>query len=175
MNPEKTILPGFLVADLYRNNLVIIDDGAQPVEETTAAAPAQTKKQWFLGSNLQKITLVVSEKEAAYLEDASLRFLTAILDACKYNLGDVAIVNHHKDAVVYSRIKQELTPRALILFGITTQQLQLPFTIPDYQVQSYDQCQLLVAPPLHTMLGESQEARLEKSKLWLCLKKMFSL
>jgi hypothetical protein len=175
MSSEKTILPGFLVADLYRNNLVIIDDGAQPVEETTAAAPGQTGKQWFLGSNLQKITLVVSEKEAAYLEDASLRFLTAILGACKYNLGDVAIVNYHKDPVVYSRIKEELTPRALILFGITTQQLQLPFTIPDYQVQSYDQCQFLVAPPLPAMLGESQEARLEKSKLWLCLKKMFSL
>lgn len=174
MSSEKTILPGFLVADLYRNNLVIIDDGAQPVEETTAT-PAQTEKQWFLGSNLQKITLVVSEKEAAYLEDASLKFLTAILGACKYNLGDVAIVNHHKDAVVYSRIKQELTPRVLILFGITTQQLQLPFTIPDYQVQSYDQCQFLVTPPLPAMLGESQEARLEKSKLWLCLKKMFSL
>jgi hypothetical protein len=174
MSSEKTILPGFLVADLYRNNLVIIDDGAQPVEETTAT-PVKTEKQWFLGSNLQKITLVVSEKEAAYLEDASLKFLTAILGACKYNLGDVAIVNHHKDAVVYSRIKQELTPRVLILFGITTQQLQLPFTIPDYQVQSYDQCQFLVAPPLPAMLGESQEARLEKSKLWLCLKKMFSL
>jgi hypothetical protein len=175
MSSEKTILPGFLVADLYRNNLVIIDDGAQPVEETIAAASGQTGKQWFLGSNVQKITLVVSEKEAAYLEDASLRFLTAILGACKYNLGDVAIVNYHKDPVQYSRIKEELAPRALILFGITTQQLQLPFTIPDYQVQSYDQCQFLVAPPLPAMLGESQEARLEKSKLWLCLKKMFSL
>ncbi|NCI47922.1 hypothetical protein [Sediminibacterium soli] len=179
MNPEKTILPDFLIAELYKNSLVILD-GGQPVEETIVreepvSVPEKKEKQWFLGSNVQKITLVVNEKEAAYLADDSLKFLTSILGACKLNLGDVAIVNYRATAVDYAQVKEQLAPRSLILFGVSAQALRLPFTIPDYQVQSYDQCQFLIVPPLEKMLGDSQEAKLEKSKLWLCLKKIFHL
>jgi hypothetical protein len=173
LKPEKTRLPGFLVADLYRNNLVIIDHGGQNVE-TTASEPAE-ERQWWLGSNLQKITLIVNEQDAVFVNESSLQFLSAILGACKRNLGDVAIVNRHNQAVSYPTIKATLEPRCLLLFGVTAQEAGLPFAIPHYQVQQYDGCSILLAPALSAMLGETQEAKLEKSKLWLCLKKIFNL
>jgi hypothetical protein len=175
MNSENSLLPDFLIADLYKHSLVIIDGEPKEEKINTKPGKADTEHQWYLGSNLQKITLIVSEIEAVYLPDASLQFLSAILGACKLNLGDVAIVNYHNDAVDYLSLKEKLSPRFFLLFNVTAKQVQLPFTVPHYQVQQYDNCSFLLAPSLETMLGESQAAKLEKSKLWLCLKKMFAI
>jgi len=175
MNPDNIQLPDFLIADLYRHSIVIVDEGPAAEETTPKAGKPITERQWYLGSNLQKITLMVNEKQAVYLQDDSLQFLSAILAACKLNLGDVAIVNYHNDPVNYNFLKENLSPRFLWLFGVTAQQIQLPFTVPHYQVQQHDNCNFLLAPSLATMLGSTQEAKLEKSKLWLCLKKMFSV
>jgi hypothetical protein len=175
MNDEKIQLPGFLIADLYKNSLVITGDEPVAEKKIPKAKGQAIDRQWYLGSNLQKITLLVNEKEAVYLQDDSLQFLSNILGACKLNLGDVAIVNYHNDQVDYTSIKEKLSPNYLLLFGVTAQQVQLSFTVPHYQVQKYDGCQFLLAPPLDTMLGNTQEAKLEKSKLWLSLKKMFNI
>ena len=175
MNSENIQLPQFLISDLYKHSLVIVDGEAKPEKPETPQAKAKPETQWYLGSNLQKITLIVSEKEAVYLDDISLQFLTTILGACKLNLGDVAIVNYHNEPVTYAFLKEKLSPAFLILFGITAKQIKIPFTVPDYQVQKYDNCHFLLTPPLEKMLGNSQEAKLEKSKLWLCLKKMFTI
>ncbi|MEO7530299.1 MAG: hypothetical protein ABIS69_02775 [Sediminibacterium sp.] len=175
MNDAKIQLPDFLIADLYKHSIVLAGD--EPKKERTQLkkeVPA-TERQWYLGSNLQKITLLVREKEAVYLPDASLHFLSNILGACKLNLGDVAIVNFHNDPVDYAFLKEKLTPTFILLFGVTAQEVQLPFSIPYYQVQKYDGRQFLLNPSLDTMLGDGQEAKLEKSKLWLSLKKMFNV
>ena len=175
MNEENIHLPGFLIADLYKSSLVIADDEPKTEKKMPKTEKPTTERQWYLGSNLQKITLFVSEKDAVYLQDASLQFLSNILGACKLNLGDVAIVNYHNDPVDYSFLKEKLSPNYLLLFGVTAQQVKLSFTIPHYQVQKYDNCQFLLCPSLDTMLSNTQEAKLEKSKLWLCLKKMFNV
>lgn len=164
-NPQ---LPDLLLADLYRHSLVVV--------ETEAKKPApEPERQWFLGSNLQKITLIVSEPDAVYLGDESLQFLSSILGACKLNLGDVAIINLAREQTDYNAIKQRLTPRYLVMFGVTAAEIKLPFTVPHYQVQPYDKCDVLLAPALQLMLGTGQDAKLEKSKLWLCLRKMFGI
>jgi hypothetical protein len=176
--PDPIQLPDFLIANLYRHSLVILDDEQRPGETATpvSMATAETAtREWYLGSNLQKITLVVIQKDAVYVNDESLRFLSNILGACKLNLGDVAIVNYHTEPVNYTFLKENTSPQHLILFGITAQQIQLPFTIPNYQVQKYDNCNFLIAGGLEMMLGDNQEAKLEKSKLWLSLKKMFNV
>ncbi len=175
MNEENIQLPDFLIAELYKNSLIVTDELPKPVKTKPKQGKPIAERGWYLGSNLRKITLLVSEKDAVYLQDDSLQFLSAILGACKLNLGDVAIVNFENDPVDYGFLKEKLSPSFLLLFGVTAQQVQLPFTIPFYQVQKYDACQFLLAPSLHTMLGTTQEAKLEKSKLWLCLKKMFDV
>lgn len=175
MSEENTRLPDFLLADLYKNSLVITEDEPKTERKTPQPENPASERQWYLGSNLRKITLLVSEKDAVYLKDESLNFLSAILGACKLNLGDVAIVNCHTEAVTYPLLQEKLQPGFLLLFGVNASDVQLPFTIPHYQIQRYDNCQILLAPALESMLGTSQEAKLEKSKLWLCLKKMFNV
>ncbi|HVZ24909.1 MAG TPA: hypothetical protein VG842_02580, partial [Sediminibacterium sp.] len=170
-------LPPALLASLYKDHLIQGEEPVVRIPETVTRKeePTAKKEAWFLGSNLQKITLLVSEKEAVYVSEASLQLLTALLGACRKNLGDVAIVNLAVYPMDYETIKARLLPTTLLLFGIPPATIALPFTIPDYQVQSYDHCQILIAPALSSFLGESADARLEKSKLWLCLKKIFNL
>jgi hypothetical protein len=175
MNSEDKILPAFVLADLFRSSLVIMDDEPKVQKEQPKTVITNTERQWYLGSNLRKITLLVNEKDAVYLQDDSLQFLSSILGACKLNLGDVAIVNYHNDPVNYSFLREKLSPDYLILFGVTAKEIQLPFMVPHYQVQKHDNRSFLLAPSLHTMLGTSQEAKLEKSKLWLSLKNMFGI
>ena len=93
----------------------------------------------------------------------------------KLNLGDVSIINFYNEPIDYQQIKEKLSPSYLLLLGVTALQIKLPFSVPHFQVQKYDNCQVLLAPSLENMLGNSQEAKLEKSKLWLCLKKMFTI
>jgi hypothetical protein len=174
MNSSKYQLPDLLIADLYKQSLVLIP-GEEPLSQNQPALNPIALRERYLGNNQKKITILVNEKEAAYLEDDALQFLSAILGACKLNLGDVAIVNYEKDPLGYSELKEKLSPRFMLLFDVTAKQLQLPFTVPFYQVQQYDSCQFLLAPSLIRMLGDSQEAKLEKSKLWLSLKKMFGV
>ncbi len=176
MNSTNNPFPDYLLADLYKNSLVIVNEDIKHNSNTPfePEKPSQVK-QWYLGNNLQKITLLVREKEAVYLTDDSLQFLSSILGACQLNLGDVAVINYHNDPVSYAFIKENLTPRFVLLFGVNANQIQLPFTVPHYQVQQHDNCTFLLVPELEKLLGETKEAKLEKSKLWLCLKKMFNI
>ncbi len=175
MNVNKIELPGFLIAELFKNNLVISEQEPPNDSILPSSEIQSSNREWYLGSNLRKITLLVSEKEAVYLLDDSLQFLTSILGACKLNLGDVSIINFYNHPIDYQEIKEKLSPNYLLLLGVTAQQVKLPFSVPHFQVQKYDNCELLLAPSLENMLGNSQEAKLEKSKLWLCLKKMFTI
>lgn len=175
MNSENSPLPGFVLADLFKNSLVIMDDEPRAEKELPKKPVITPTRQWYLGSNLRNITLLVHEKEAAYLPDDSLNFLSSILGACKLNLGDVAIVNHYNDPVTYTQLKEKLLPQYLIFFGLGTKEIQLPFMFPNYKVQKHDNCSFLSAPGLETMLANTQEAKLEKSKLWLSLKSLFSI
>ncbi|BFG69191.1 hypothetical protein KACHI17_00720 [Sediminibacterium sp. KACHI17] len=173
--PNSPILPDFVLPDLYKNHLVIVNEPSVANKIEKKKVDSAPKEPEFLGNNQKKITILVAEKEAVFLNDHALQFLSAILTACKLNLGDVAIVNLSTHQLSYTEIKEWLTPKYMILFDIEASAIQMPFRLPFYQVQAYDQCSILCAPPLHTMMGDTREAKLEKSKLWLSLKNMFNL
>lgn len=190
MGSERLQLPDFVLADLYKSSLVVMENTAQSVLERSQnvqppvaeSLPAQQPpvekrivKQEFLGNNEKQITILVNNDSDVYLNDIHLNFLSNILIACKLNLGDVAIVNLHRTAVDFAQLKHWTQPRHLLAFHVDPAHIHLPFTLPHYQVQQYDQCSLLFAPSLTMMEGDSKEAKLEKSKLWLSLKKMFNL
>jgi hypothetical protein len=176
MSTEKTQLPDFVIANLYTDLLVLGNDvGTQKYESSTAIATNNPEKQWYLGNNGKKITLLIKEADVAFINDQHLQFLSNILNACKLNLGDIALVNHQNTALVYNELKQKVQPKFIIAFDLQPKEIQLPFTIPNYQVQVHDNCKFLFASSLKTMEGDSQEAKLEKSKLWASLKNMFQL
>ena len=128
-----------------------------------------------MGDNQKKITILLKDSSAVHVADESLQFLTAILAACKLNMGDVAIVNTANQAINYAQIKTELQPKTIILFDINAASIALPFEVPQYQVQQYDNSTLLFSAPLQSMLVKTDAAKLEKGKLWNALKKTFNI
>lgn len=132
-------------------------------------------ENWYLGKNAKNITILVHETDAVFLNDANLDFLTKILGACKLNMGDVAVINTARYLALFPEIKKELAPSTYILFGVKTTDIQLPFIIPDYQIQPYDQSKFLAAPAFDRFTGNHAEAKLEKTKLWVSLKTLFNI
>lgn len=188
MSFENIQLPDFVVAGLYKDALVILNDVQASVPHTVTPTPPQPEDKiqqpaqpvkpdtpWYLGNNNKQITIVVKDANAVHVNDKHLDFLGKLLSACKLNLGDVAIVNRATKAVDYNQLKEILQPKHLILFDVNAQDIQLPFTVPHYQVQAYGGSSFLLAPSLVMIDGDTQEAKLEKSKLWLSLKKMFGI
>ena len=170
-------LPAFLLASLYKNKLVIPTEGKSAVLSAAIQPPQvpTAEIRWYLGENKKQVTIVVNQSTVAFLTDDQFTLLTGVLKACKLNMADVAIVNLAKSAKNFTQLHQTLNTRFLLLFDVATSAIDLPFSIPVYQLQSYDQCQILQASSLNTMLGEETAARDEKMKLWNGLRKMFSL
>lgn len=132
-------------------------------------------KQWYLGDNGKQIVVIIKETGVAFINDKHLQFLSNILNACKLNLGDIALVNHSNNPNSYTELKQKLQPKFVLVFDLETKEIKLPFAMPNYQVQLHDNCKFLFASSLTKMDGDSQEAKMEKSKLWIGLKTMFQL
>ena len=184
MSLDKIQLPDFLIAGLFKDTLVITDD-SKPVKSTPktieTVAPLHQKettappKQLFLGDNKKNITILVNDGEAVYLRDEWLKFLTNILAACKLNIGDVAIINQSQNKITFIELQPVTTPKYLITFGVGAKDIALTFNIPDYQVQDYNKCIFLLCPPLSVMFGDTEAVKLEKTKLWVSLKRMFNI
>ena len=159
-------LPISLVADLFRESLVI-----GPEKKIS-----DTKDDYkFLGSNLKKITLLVNSNESFYLPDKDLLFITRMLEACKLNIGDVAIVNHANRALHITLLTKQLQPRIMILFGVEPVAIQLPFSFPAFKIQEYNNCMYLYVPAPDMLNQDNEESKILKSKLWVCLRKLFDV
>jgi hypothetical protein len=141
---------------------------AQPAPEPPAAYK-------FLGKNGKKITIVVQSPGVAFLPDNQLAFLTKILEACRMNIGDVAIVNTATTPVNIGALRQQLEPAVVLLFGLEPTSIKLPINFPVFKIQPYDSCSYLSAPPLTQLVRQSEESKLLKSKLWVCLKSLFNV
>lgn len=193
------ILPNFILTDLFPNSLVLVETEmyvqkelipekktletpiSLPVEKVNGKNKEEkihskeSPVKWFLGNNDKHITIFVSEPDVVFLQENSLQFLTKILGACKLNMGDVAVVNIEQFPTSFDLIKNDLLPNTCILFDVKAQSIALPFTIPNYQIQQYGGCTFLMAPAIDSFGGESTEAKLAKTKLWVSLKTIFNL
>ncbi|RXK81347.1 mediator complex subunit 15 domain-containing protein [Filimonas effusa] len=129
----------------------------------------------MLGNNAKGIVILVKDGENVHLAEDALQLLSGILAACRLNMGDVAVVNMSRNHFNFSQIRQQLQVNYCFLFDISMQEMQLAFAIPPFQVFQHDSCTFLSAPALQRMLGGSEEAKLLKSKLWLCLKNIFNI
>lgn len=181
-------IPATLIASLYKDTLIAPDNFKQiapetakmesaPVPEKTAPQPVKpaSPEKWYLGSNAKGIVLLVNDPQNVYLADEHLQLLSGILAACKLNLADVAIVNNAHTSFTYQQMKEQIQVNYFFLFNVPVQAVKLAFDIPNYQVQQFDNCIFLTAPALQRFIGDTPEAKLEKSKLWLSLKKIFHL
>jgi len=168
----KEQLPAFVLAELFSNSLVSTGDELRPgqVKESTSKP-----EKWYLGNYEKKIIVLVNDSDNIYLSDEGLDFLSGILNACKLNLAHIALININSNPVNFQQLQKELQPAFLLSFGVKALQIELPFSMPDYQVQQYSNCSVLTAPPLLGLNLQTPEAKTEKTKLWKSLKKMLDL
>jgi hypothetical protein len=129
----------------------------------------------FLGNNRRQVAIVVHSPGTPFLPDNQLSFLTKILEACRMNIGDIAIVNAASAPVVISELRPQLKPTTVLLFGIEPTAIKLPINFPVFRLQPYDDCTYLSAPALSLLVQNSEESKLLKSKLWVCLKTLFNV
>jgi hypothetical protein len=59
----------------------------------------------------------------------------------------------------------------MILLGLTPEEFEMPLNFPEFQVQPFNNCTFLHAPMLEVLEAD----KVLKSKLWVCLKKMFGM
>ena len=177
----KIQLPDFVIADLYKNSLVITDE-VHPAHTFMPADdpsdPSQTEETevppaLYLGGNEKGIAVLVSNAQNRFLDDESLQLLTNILSAFTLTMNDIALFNIQQTPFSYKDIIAQFGAKTYLLFGVSTQQVELPFQMPDYKVQTFDNCKFLCSASLEKMKGSEQTAKLEKTKLWMCLKSLF--
>jgi hypothetical protein len=215
-------LPGFVIADLYRNSLIqpegadrvppeasavaqglpkaMPEGGALPQQEVAntelhtpppmeggggrppvtepVAVPKPVKQEEpvaykTLGNNKQQISVVVNCPNDVYVPEADLAFLTKMLGACKLNMADVAIVNYANAPIAIDKLKTQLQPKYLLLFGVEPGDIQLPISFPPFKEQPYAGTTYLFTPALSQLNLETEDAKLLKRKLWDCLKRLF--
>lgn len=176
---NNIVLPASLVADLYGGSL--IDTGKETAREEPVLPPAETgptrsdkPENAFrsLGNNQKNILVVVNNPGIAFLPDDELSFMTGVLGACKLSLADVAIVNFHNlTDVSYKELLHHFGSRIVLLFNVEPDTFGLPMNFPPYQIQPFAGNSFLYAPSLKDLEND----RVEKSKLWVCLKRLFNL
>jgi len=152
---------------LYKNLLVNINEPG-PAAETRGE-----KSSWkFLGENRRNILIVVNYPETMYIPDEQLAFLINLLSACKLNLGDVAVLNIHRyPAANLVSILSFFKSKMVFLFGVEPTALSSPISFPHFQVQEFSGTTYLFSP----QLTEIEQDKILKSKLWVCLKRIFNL
>ena len=165
---KKEQLPDFVLADLYSKSLVFISD--EQGAETESPGIKKTYEK-YIGDYKSKIVVLVNDIDAPYLNEYDFSFLSGVLNACKLNIAHIALINFDKHIFSFGQLKKDMMPEYLLCFGVNALQIELPFTMPDYQVQLYDKCQIITAPPLAVL----NQSKTEKAKLWKSLQKMFNL
>jgi hypothetical protein len=147
---------------------------APPTPAPVKASPEPARKP-FLGDNAKGILLLVKDDNNVHLAEESLQLLTGILAACRLNMGDVAVMNMARHTTSFAQLRQQMQVNYCFLFDIGLEEVNLAFAIPPYQVFVHDNCTFLSAPAISRMLGATEEGKLLKSKLWVCLKKIFNV
>ena len=135
-----------------------------------SAQAATPELPGMLGQFRQKILILVRYPDIPHLPDAPLAFLLSILSACKLGIADVGIVNV-SPVDSYRHLQTTYKPRVMLLCGIAPQSLEMPLDFPQFQVQPFDNCTFLFSPALE----EIENDKVLKSKLWVCLRKVFNL
>lgn len=178
MDLNNIQLPASVIADLYRSTLV--DTNTTDTNESFSKSEPNiiipnnlTNNEWkHLGENKKNILIVVDYADAVYLPDEELSFLTNMLSACKLSLADVAISNRNNyKEIEYKELLSHFKSRVVFLFGIEPVSFGLPVSFPHYQIQPFAKATFLFAPSLE----EHKKDELLKSKLWVCLRRIFAI
>ena len=171
-------LPFQAITELYKNDITIIpaDSGNNrnsEIKEVKAETLPNSGQLQFLGGNNKKITIIVNSPDNTWLPDEELRFLYKITGAVQLNASDLAIINLFKQKADIGKIKSELNPEKILMFGISGEEIDLPIEFPEFHVQLFDSIYFLKSPQVKVLMEEKTPGTPLKNQLWGGLKKMF--
>jgi hypothetical protein len=166
MSLDKIQLPGFLYQSIFKNNLVVIKP-----EHTTKSLNKESKIN-FLGGNEKKIIFIGKDNQNKFLGNNQMKFLNDLLNACDLTMADIAFLNFREtNAFSYDEVTEQLHPKKILIFGVSTNELGLPFAIPFFQVQTFHEQVYMIGPALE----EIQLNKELKKQLWNCFQKIFNI
>ena len=166
MSLDNIQIPGFLYQSMFRNNLVDLKP-----DLTDKVLKKKTPID-FLGGNEKKIIFLANDSQSKFLGDVQMKFLYDLLTACRLTMADIAFVNFFQNnSISYRELTAQLYPKTILLFGVSANELDLPFAIPFFQIQNFQEQIYLISPSL----GELQTNKELKKQLWECLQKIFNI
>lgn len=172
MDLNNIVIPPSVLADLYSDTLIAANDHSQVPVPKESGLPEKEAPWKSLGNNQRNILVVLNNPNAIFLADHELGFLTGILSACKLSMDDIALVNlHHYPSATYKELSHFYKSKIVLLFETEPAAFGLPMSFPHYQLQAFANNTFLYAPSLK----ELENDKVEKSKLWVCLKRLFNL
>lgn len=188
--PKLEPMPPAMLAEMFRSGIVVIPEEFQPaarpappvrvVEETNPlktelAAEPEGKQEIinWLGNFARKVLVVVNDPNALHLNDADFALLGKIIGAVKLSVADIALVNAARTNLEYEKLNQKLPAKVAIYFGIEPVTIGVPFKVPMFQVQPWNNTTFLYAPSLGELGGQHPDSVGLKKSLWEALKKIF--
>lgn len=166
MSLDNIQLAGFLYPSIFKNNLVVIQS------KNTVKTLKKESKINFLGGNEKKIIFIGKDNQNKFLGDNQMKFLNDLLSACHLTMADIAFLNFRENNnLTYHDLTEQLSPKKVLIFGVTAKELDLPFAIPFFQVQNFHEQVYLISPPLE----EIQHSKELKKQLWNCFQKIFNI
>lgn len=164
MSIDQIQLPGYLCRQMFAKSLL---DKAKPSGGTSASGKI---KLTGLGANGRNILFLVNDTQNKFLAENEMKLLSDLLNACKISMEDIVLVNYDQNrGVNYRELTDQFQSKKILIFGVTAADLELPFTIPFFQIQKYQEQTYLISPSLSDF---SSNVALKK-ELWNCLKKIF--
>lgn len=174
-------LSSSVIADLYKSSLIEINQTSDQVSKEVIATNNNMivsdnyQNEWkYLGNNKKNILILVKydNDNCIHLPDDHLNFLINMLSACKISLDDVAIMNlHNHPQASYNEIINQFKSKIVFLFGVEPIVIGMPISFPHFQVQSFSKCTFLFTPEMEDLKKDN----VFKSKLWVCLRRIFSI
>jgi len=149
--------------NLFAKNLIELDN--TPIDKEIQKVTTISS----LGENQQQVLFLVNEPKQRFLPDDEMTLLSNLIVACKLSMADIALVNFYHNHFDYHDFANQFHPKNILLFGVTTEELSLPFTIPFFQIQQFQGQLYLTAPPLKNFLNNKDL----KKELWISLQKLF--
>jgi hypothetical protein len=122
-----------------------------------------------LGENQKHVLFLVNDPSNKFLGDEEMEMLLKLIAACKLSMADIALVNFQSNRIHYRQLNVQFNPKKILIFGVSTAELELPFEIPYFQVQQFQQQFYLTAPSLKDLLDNTDL----KKELWISLQKIF--
>lgn len=124
-----------------------------------------------LGENQQRILFLVKNSQNKFLPDDEMNLLSNLILACKLSIADIALVNTYNTSFNYMDLNHHFQPKKILMFGINTSELELPFAIPFFQIQQFQEQLYITSLPLKDFIHNKDL----KKDLWICLQKLFLL